>query len=61
MGDVFNNYVADPLKDSVVDSAVDAAGLGGVVNDYNQLSHQARRQTGAVTRTARFVHNNFFK
>lgn len=61
MGDVFNNFVMDPVKDSVVDSAVDAAGLGGVVNEYNKMSNQARRQTGAWTRTSRFVYNNFFK
>lgn len=61
MGDVFNNYVADPLKGAVVDSAVDAAGLGGVVDEYSQMSNQARRQTGAFAKTARFMQNNFFK
>lgn len=61
MADAFSNYVMDPVKDSVVDSAVDAAGLGGVVNEYNQISNQAAHQTGMLTRTARFMRNNFFQ
>lgn len=60
MGDAFNNYVLDPVKDEVVDSAVDAAGMGDVVNQYNQLSNSALNQAGALTKTARFIHNNFF-
>lgn len=61
MSDAFNNYVMEPVKDSVVDSAADAAGLGGVMNDYNQLSGQAARQTGLMTQTARFMKRNFFE
>lgn len=61
MSDAFSNYVMDPVKDTVVDSAVDAAGLSGVVNDYNHMSNQAVHQTSALTRTARFMNNTFFK
>lgn len=61
MGDVFNNYVADPLKDAAVDSAVEATGMGGLVNDYNELSNDARRNAGTLARTARFIHKSFFQ
>lgn len=60
MGDAFNNFVAEPLKNSVVDSAVEATGLGGAVDGYNQLSNDTFRQVGSITRAARFVRNNFF-
>ncbi|KAI0566085.1 hypothetical protein FGB62_12g355 [Gracilaria domingensis] len=36
MGDVFDNFVKDPLKDAAVDSAVDAVGMGEVVDGYNE-------------------------
>lgn len=61
MADAFNNYVLDGVKESVVDSAVDAAGLGSAVNQYNQMSNQAVHQTSTLTRTARFMRNNFFQ
>lgn len=61
MADAFDNYVMDPAKDAVVDSAVDAAGLGGAVNAYNQASNDASQMTGTVTRSGRFLYNTFFK
>lgn len=57
MSDAFNNYVMDPLKDNAVDSAVEAAGLQGVVNTYEQASNQ----TSYVANTGRFLYRNFFQ
>eukprot|EP00177_Eucheuma_denticulatum_P000662 GFKZ01001185.1.p1 GENE.GFKZ01001185.1~~GFKZ01001185.1.p1 ORF type:complete len:326 (-),score=48.59 GFKZ01001185.1:684-1598(-) len=61
MSDVFNNYLMDPAKDAVMDSAVDAAGMGDVVDQYNQLSGDVMNQAGALTRAARFINDNFFQ
>lgn len=61
MSDVFNNYVMDPAKDAVVDSAVDATGMGDMVDQYNQLSSDVMQQAGALTRAARFINENFFQ
>lgn len=60
MGDAFDNYVADPMKDSVVDNVVDAAGLGSVVNSYTQASNSAFNSMGSLTQKARFVYKSFF-
>lgn len=59
--DAFNNYVMNPAKDSVIDGAVEAAGLGEAVNTYSQISNSAFNKTSTLTRTGRFVYNNFFQ
>lgn len=60
MGDAFNNYLMDPVKDAAIDSAVEGVGLGGVVQEYNELSGDAMHQARSLTRAARFINNNFF-
>lgn len=60
MGDVFNNFLLDPAQDAIVDSAVDAAGLGEAVDGYTDMSNEAFNAVGALTRTARFFQENFF-
>ncbi|CAN8063615.1 unnamed protein product [Agarophyton chilense] len=60
MGDVFDNFVKDPLTDAAMDSAVDAVGMGEAVDGYNQLSNEAFHQIGSITRVGRFIHQNFF-
>lgn len=61
MADLFDNYVADPLKGAVVDSAVEATGTQDVVNSYNKASNEAINMIGSLTRKARFFNDNFFK
>lgn len=60
MNDVFNNYLIDPLKSSAIDSAVDAAGLGEVVDGYNDISSSIAQDANTLTRAARFFRENFF-
>ena len=61
MKDAFGNFVADPLKDAAVDTAVEATGTGAIFNTYQQVSNNATHKTAALTRAGRFVYNNFFK
>lgn len=60
MADAFDNYVADPAKDAVVDNVVDAAGLGSVVNSYTQASNSTFNSMSSLTQKARFVYKSFF-
>lgn len=60
MGDAFNNFVMDPAKDMAIDSAADAVGMGDAVNEYNNMSNEAFQSVGMITRTGRFVYENFF-
>ena len=61
MKDGFSNFVADPLKDTAVDSITEATGTGAIVQSYTQVSNEAHYKTAALTRAGRFVYNNFFK
>ncbi len=61
IGDVASNYLFDPLKDSVVDSAVDASGAGGLVNSYTQASNSAVSNLNWGKNTYNFLKNNVFK
>lgn len=61
MSDVFDNYIADPMKDAAVSSVAEATGMEGAVNSYNQASNEAVNMIGSLTRKARFFNDNFFK
>lgn len=61
IGDCLGNYIFSPLKENVVDSAVDASGAGGLVNTYQQASNSAVSNLNWANNTFNFLKNNVFK
>lgn len=59
--DTVNNFVVDPIKDSLTDSAISAAGLEGVAHSYTAASNDAVKHASKLNKTAKFFHNTFFK
>ena len=57
--DMANNYIVDPIKDSLVDTAVETAGLEGAVDAYNDVSDQAIAQSGKLKRFQKFFNDTF--
>ena len=57
--DAANNYVLDPIKDSVVGGAVNTAGLGGLATSYTKLSNQAVQSSQKVAGLQNFFNNTF--
>ena len=57
--DAANNYVLDPIKDSVVGGAVNTAGLGGLAASYTKFSNQAVQSSQKVAGLQNFFNNTF--
>ena len=61
VADAFNNFVAEPLKESITGSIIESAGLEGVASQYTQASNSATHHAGKLHKTAKFINDNFFK
>lgn len=61
IGDIANNYLFDPLKEQVIDGAVDAAGAGAAVDMYTNVSNQAHGNMHWASNVGRFIKDNVFK
>lgn len=61
VADAFNNFVAEPLKESITGSIIEGAGLQGVASQYTQASNSATHHASKLNKTAKFINNNFFK
>ena len=61
VADAFNNFVAEPLKDSITDSVIEGAGLQGAANQYTQASNSATHHASKLHKTAKFFNDTFFK
>lgn len=59
--DTVNNFVVDPIKDSLTGSAIEAAGLDGAANSYAAASNDVIKHASKLNRTAKFFHTTFFK
>lgn len=59
IGDFASNYLFDPLKEQLVDQAVDATGTQDVVNMYSQASQSATHQAGWLEGVGRFLKGAF--
>ena len=57
--DAANNYVLDPIKDSVVGGAVNSVGLGGMAASYTKISNQAVQSSQKVAGLQNFFNNTF--
>ena len=53
--DAVGNYALDPLKDSVVGSVINTAGLGGLASSYTQVSQQGQK----IARLGKFFNDTF--
>mmetsp|Transcript_5404 Transcript_5404/g.15302 ORF Transcript_5404/g.15302 Transcript_5404/m.15302 type:complete len:139 (-) Transcript_5404:2230-2646(-) len=61
VADAFNNFVAEPLKDSITGSIIEGAGLEGAANQYTQASNNATHHASKLHKTAKFFNDTFFK
>ncbi|EJK50394.1 hypothetical protein THAOC_30646 [Thalassiosira oceanica] len=57
--DMANNYIVDPIKDSLMDTAVETAGLEGAVDAYNDMSDQAIAESGKLRKFQKFFNETF--
>lgn len=59
LGDLANNFIFDPLKDNLVDGAVEASGTDGLVNAYQNASNQAAGNLRWAQGVGNFLKNAF--
>jgi len=57
--DAANNFVIDPLKDSLIESATEATGLDGLVDTYTDASNQAVSESHKLKRFQQFFKKTF--
>jgi hypothetical protein len=58
--DTFNNYVVDPIKDSLKDTAIDAVpGMGEAVGMYEDVQGDAAHHVHALKKFQQFYQQNF--
>lgn len=57
--DMANSYVINPMKDSLVGSAVDAAGLGGAANAYTDASNGLIGESKKLQKFKKFYKDTF--
>jgi len=57
--DVANSYVLEPLKDSLVGSAVETAGLGGAADAYTDVSNGAIHESHKLKKFSKFFKETF--
>jgi len=57
--DAANSYVLDPIKDSLVGSAVEASGLEGVAGAYTDASNGAIKESKKLDKFKKFYKNTF--
>jgi len=59
--DSFNSYVKEPIKEKLVEGAVESVpGLDQAADYYTDASHQAQQQSHLLAKTAKFFNDNFF-
>ncbi len=58
--DAFNNYVADPIKNSLTDAVVETAGLGEVADAYTDATDEAIQQGHKLEKFEKWF-NGMFK
>lgn len=57
--DAANSYVLDPIKDSLVGTAVETAGLEGAVNAYTDASNDAISESKKLKKFQKFFNDTF--
>ena len=58
--DSLNNYVVDPIKDSLVDTAVEAVpGMDQAVDMYEDAQGDAKKHVQALKKFQKFYETNF--
>ena len=57
--DAAKSYIVEPLKDSLVGGAIEAAGLEGVANAYTDASNEAISESHKLAKFQKFFNDTF--